>query len=206
MDLDVLKMLNNKKYTKWIEVFLVICILVGGIFSFKILNDRITSLSRNNTIYKAYIDLALGNIKESFILRNKKIKLEEILISENGDTLKLSDVVGKNNTMFFLSSSLACNECNQIQLQIVDELNYSKNANVIIVFNKQSQREISLYKRMNKIRSTVYISDFDNDLNDILIDGPILLKMNKEFSVIDIFRPIKQLPELTRDYIQTIGF
>jgi hypothetical protein len=199
-------MLNNKEHIRWIIVLLVLCMLIGGIFSFKTLNDRIASLSRNNTIYKDYFDLAVGNMKESFILRNKKIKLDDVLISENGDTLQLDNVVDKNNTMIFLSSSLGCNECTLIQLQIVDELNHSKDANVIIIFNKQSQREISLYKRMNKIRSTIYISYFDKNINDMLLGGPLLLKMDKEFSVIDIFRPIKQLPELTRHYIQTVGF
>ena len=107
--------------------------------------------------------------------------------------------------MFFLFSILGFNDCTQIRFKIVDELNYSKDANVIMVCNKQSQREISLYKRINNIKSTIYISDFDNDVNDLLLGGPILLKRYKDFSVIDNFSHIYQLPELTRYYIQTIG-
>ena len=177
-------MLNNKKYITLIQVFLVLYIIAGGIFIFKIINDRIAYLSRNNTIDEAYIDLPSDNIKESFILKNKKNKLDGILISENLDTLQLDNVVDKKHTML-LSSSLGYNEKTQIQLKIEDELNYSKDANVLIDYNKQSQREISLCKRINKIKSTIYISDFDKELNDMLLGSSMVLKMYKEFSTID---------------------
>ena len=110
-------MLNNKKYITCIEIFLVIYILVGGFFIFKIVNDRITYLNRNISREGAYIDFTSNNKKESFIVRNKKVKTYDILISDNVDTLQLDNVVDKNNTKSFLSSSsLVCNECTQIQL------------------------------------------------------------------------------------------
>jgi len=134
------KILNNKKCIICIEVFLVLYMMVAGFFIFKIINDRITYLSRDKTINEVYIDIPSDSIKDSYIFRNKK-----------------------------------------------------------------SKREISLYKLMNKIGSTVYISDFYKDINDRLLDGKMFVKMYKEFSVIDIFRNIKQLPKLTGYYIQTIG-
>ena len=100
-------MLNNKKYITCIEIFLVIYILVGGFFIFKILNDRIKYLNRNITIEGAYV--TSGNIKESFIVRNKKVNPDDALMSGNVDAIQLDNVVEKNNTKFFLSSSLECN-------------------------------------------------------------------------------------------------
>jgi len=177
-------MLNNKKYITLIEVFLVLYILVGGFFIFKILNDRIKYLSRNNAIDETYIVLPPDNIKESFIQKNQKNKMDSFLISENADNLQLDNVRDKNNTSSY--SSLGFNKRTQIKIQIEDELNYSKDANVFIDFNKQIQREFSLYKKMNKRRSTIYIFNFDKDVNDILLRGSILLKSYKEFSVIDV--------------------
>jgi len=75
--------MNNKKYITLIEVLLIIYIIVGGIFIFKILNNRITYLSRNNTTEEAYIDFSSRNIKESIILGNEINKKEDILVSEN---------------------------------------------------------------------------------------------------------------------------
>jgi len=195
MDLNVKNMLNNKKYITLIEVFLVLYVIAGGFFIFKIINDRIKYLSRNNPIDAAYIDVPIDDIKESFILKNQKIKLNDNLISENVDTLQLDRVVDKNNTKSFLSSSyLGCNECASIQFKTVDELNYSMDANVNIILKKQSRQETSLYERMNKIKSVFYPYSFNKDLNDMLLGVPIILKMYKEFSVIDIFKSINPLP------------
>ena len=133
-------MLNNKKYITCIEIFLVLYILVGGFFIFKILNDRISYLNRNITREGTYTDLTSDNIKESFIVRNKNVNPDDILVSDNVDNLQLDNVVDKNNTKFFSSSFIGCNECTQIKLKIMDELNYSTDSNVIIVFNKQGQR------------------------------------------------------------------
>jgi len=107
-------MLNNKKYITCIEIILVIYIIVGGFFIFKILNDRITYLNRNITrkgsyIEGVYINSTPDNKKESFILKSKKVNNDDISISENVDTLQLDNVVDKNNTKSFLSSSLECN-------------------------------------------------------------------------------------------------
>jgi len=133
------KILNNKKCIICIEAFLVLYMIVAGFFIFKIINDRIKYLSRNNTLNEVYIDIPSDSIKESYIFRNKK-----------------------------------------------------------------SKREILLNKLVNKTGSTVRMSDFYKDVNESLLDGRMFIKMYKEFSVIDIFRTIKQLPELTGYYIQTI--
>jgi len=63
-------MLKNKKIVTLIEVFLVLYIIAGGIFIFKILNNRIAYLSRNNIIGESYMDHTPDNVKESFIVRN----------------------------------------------------------------------------------------------------------------------------------------
>ena len=50
---------------------------------------------------------------------------------------------------------------------------------------------------MNKTGSILYMSNFEKDINCTLPGDPMLLKIFKEFSMIDIFRSIKQLPEFT---------
>jgi len=131
------RILNNKKCITCIEVFLVLYIIVAGFFIYKIINDRITYLSRVKTLEEIYIPSE--SISDSLILKNNK-----------------------------------------------------------------NSRKIPLNKLINKIKLPILISDFDKNINAILLDGKVFVKMYKEFPEINNFGNINKMPELTEPYIKTI--
>lgn len=148
---------------------------------------------------KDVINLLMNNINESFRFELTGSFLDLSIEDENGNKTTLNQICDKDSTFIFLSTEYTCGECIDAQLGVLKECKMDKE--IILIMSGLNNREISIFKRVNKIKDDVYTCDYKSEFFSIEFDSPLIILVNKGCIVQRVFRPIKYFPELTKNFI-----
>jgi hypothetical protein len=125
------------------------------------------------------------------------------LISNNYETFNAKELYNRKIISLLLVSKAGCSSCITQQISIVENYNKKFSNNIGIVFSNETVRSIQQYKLSNKTISNLFVTQYSEELEDVIEDGPLLIDLDEDGSVLRIFRPQSEFPNLTDKFLKT---
>lgn len=124
--------------------------------------------------------------------------------TELGDSIALSQLKKKKNTLVLRYSYLNCRSCvDNAIARLLEFTNQNDDIDVLLLGSYQNNKDLKIFKQINKNVANVYmIKHLEVPIEDENI--PYLFILDEDMQILDLFIPRKEIPELTREYLEKI--
>lgn len=133
-----------------------------------------------------------------------EITVENIQLSDGKHLLCLKDLLAENHKLIMKFSEAQCSVCVDFVLEKLKELlGDNLNDNLIIIGEFSDKRTFLNFRKRKGVTSNIYykqISPLEPNEEDL----PSLFLLNKDLKMKCLFYPMKEIPYLLYDYIETI--
>ena len=133
-----------------------------------------------------------------------KLSPQMYFYTELGDSIALSQLKKKKNTLVLRYSYLNCRSCvDNAIARLLEFTNQNDDIDVLLLGSYQNNKDLKIFKQINKNVANVYmIKHLEVPIEDENI--PYLFILDEDMQILDLFIPRKEIPELTREYLEKI--
>ena len=165
-------------------------------------NQRINDSIQN---FKQRSDNLLSYISSAMEFSEEKIDSDIVLLDENGNPLKLKNIVGRSPKLVFKYSDLSCETCVEEQMALLKKASEKIGPeNIVILTNYDSPRKFSQFVRMNQV--TFKVLNLQNSkLSSIDFVLPYYFILDNNFMLLQPFIPIRGEQYLTTKYFEKVS-
>ncbi len=137
-----------------IAILLLVIMNFALLLKVKSANQQIEIISEKTELKN---NILLNNLYFLLESENEKIDGEILLESESGKDVRLAELVSSKPKLFLRYSELQCDMCIDYSLKYLNSIADSiGHTNVVILASYKTMRELSIFKRINKINFPVY--------------------------------------------------
>lgn len=175
----------------------------------------IYTLSNGYSIEKSLLTEKVNKLSyENFLLQDNiilskqgscRLKRDMLLYTKDGDSIRLSEIDRKKNTLVLRYSALCCSSCvENILIKMKDFEKQYPNIDILLLTTYRITAEEEDFERICKIFPRVYnVFSLQIPLEDEIM--PYLFILDEEMRVVDTFIPHWELPELTSQYFAKVA-
>lgn len=193
--------MSLKKEIKYL--LLGVVVLIIGVMVVKIMIPLKTDINNE-------LNLTIDGYTNIENKTNGKRLKDFSIINEKKDTLLLSSLL-YHSKLIYRFSELHCDSCiihefENLRKQIL-AMGLDTN-DVIILCHYQNPRNLSIFKRINKLQDFEIYNLLNNNLGELEIDNvgyPYFFILNSKFKISNTFIPIKVANQRTDDYLKRIS-
>lgn len=189
-----------------------IYILLGIIF---LLLFKIYTISNGYSIEKSLLTEKVNKLSyEHLLLQDDavlskqgscQLKRNMLLYTKDGDSIRLSEIKRKKNTLVLRYSTLCCSSC--VESILSEMQNFEKqypNIDILLLTTYRITSEEDSFRRICKLFPNVYsVLSLRIPMEDEMT--PYLFILDKDMRVVDTFIPHWELPELTSRYFKKVA-
>lgn len=174
---------------------LILILSILGVCTYTIVTAyslQVQNESLNNNEDGLFLNIVIDNQKRQ--LRNNGEKVNDILCySVSGDTIKLSELLKKQELVILYGGSNYCNSCIDYHIQTINKLKQSEltQINIVLMFKDINQRDLRIIKETNNLHFPLYSISSNLSLALEEEDEPVFLVIQPDLLVVNTFYPIK---------------
>ena len=208
--MDTKNDIKKKDFIQYLSIFLLI-INIGLSFLLIEKNNVINALKKtSNECDTSMKNILLKNEHYARVIgwlqlpKQISFSPNQKLMKENGDSITLSNLVGKKPKLFFKYSELNCNVCVDAQLAFLKTFikNYGEE-NLIMISSYKFHKTVYQFKILNNIRSEIYNINFlDPSIDNLNV--PYYFILDDTYIPKMMFIPEKTFTEDTEAYFKKI--
>lgn len=146
--------------------------------------------------------ILLEHIEDSFQLNKLNISLPHQFMSTDYEIFSAKRICGDGSRHLLLVSRAGCFSCMEKQISIVESYNRQHSLKIGVLFSNETIRGLQQYKRTKKIESGLFITQYSEMLEKVVEQGPLLIELKEDGSILRVFRPIPEFPELTAKFLE----
>lgn len=194
-------------------------VLLGTLFMVAILFNIVIVKSLNskfiiqkNYIYKKIISdsILLNSLQSRMILLSNctsfEISSNIELLNEHNEVVKLSNIINGDKILIYRFNEFSCAPCVYEQIAEFQNCRATLPVSIIFIASYKNSRDLYINKRVNSIDVPIYnlpLGSFKNELENFNL--PYVFVLDKCFNVSSLFIPDKNLPSLTKKYIENLN-
>ncbi len=191
-------------------ITLLIILNLGILFKFKytqgILNAKNESLNKENNFIE-------GNYQEHILKENYEFESSNLMLcdtmtlfDEFGNKFNIGQIVNNRNLMVLKFSEISCDICvDSITSILKNYIEDKYQSQIIVISNYSHPKYIFRYRRLNDVNFSVYTDVYNNfELPVDSLDTPYLFILNEYLQVMNVFIPLKRLPDQSINYFSSI--
>lgn len=191
--------MNLRKITKYF-LFILVFVTLGIILKDSLKPKKSVNNELNKVVEQHQV---VQNNTNDIILKDIRI------INENKDTISISNLL-TTKKLIYRFSELHCDSCiinefeNLKNLLISNEMDVK---DVLIISYYQNPRNLSIFKRINRLQDFEIYNLENNSLGDFEIDDmliPYFFMLDKNLKIGNTFIPIKQANKRTDNYLKKV--
>ena len=157
----------------------------------------------NGEFLKYEKSILIDNLKKSFLLNGANLDLNVEIKNNYNEKVLLSSKLTKPKILFYFDSN-HCYICYQQQIKIINSLPIEIRNNLLIIARFNSFRDYNLFLNAYEVNAEIYM--VENSIDDFKsIDSPLSFITDSTFQVKSAFFPMKEFPDLSRDYYRLVG-
>lgn len=197
-------MTGKKNLSKYIPV--LICIVFGVIFSlFFLLNKSLDSENAGDL----QTELQFDPYQTSIAINNQMAGTfapDVLCNTDKNVELNLGELVNNGEkVLIFRYADVNCNICYVSELAILNEVFPEEEKNVIVLCSYFNHRDYVVFKKMNKIKFSIYRVAHDAFNWEMeYYSAPYFFLLHPDLSISNIYMPDKSFPDLSRKYLNNI--
>nr|WP_320153946.1 hypothetical protein [uncultured Draconibacterium sp.] len=170
-------------------------ILIFSLTFYAKLNSAYIKHKNINIILQQHIENSLKHIEfnDHFIISLMSIDLNK---------LNTKDVYNDGIKYLLLISRAGCSACNKRQIKFVENYNKLHSSKIGVVFSNETIRRLQMSKITNEIESKVFLGVYDDTVEEVVQNAPILVELNESGNCTRKFQPIQELPNFTEKFLE----